>query len=304
MDSGRGAVRRIGPVLLMGAWGLVPAHALVAQPPRYRLELTDRVGDVMQYRVEFRMDIRVELGKTDIPDDRGRQLMQALDPGIHMRTTMEYEQELIDVGPEGLRTFELRWRDYEFQGSVGGQAIEPPRGHESALQDLLAEPVLLRASPQGKTESVEYAHPRLARAGALGGVQGALPAQLPDRPVAVAEQWGGSVDLPIELPSGGRATLTFDLEHTLSRVMEGPSGPVAVIAVSGSYARLSGVEEMSSEMPMHLQASLQGEALFDVDAGQFISGDYEVDLFALHASEGVELQLTGHATGTLRTVER
>lgn len=279
--------------------------APIQAPPRYELRLSDRVGEVGRYRATFEMRIDADFTEGRAASPRGRQLMEAIGSGIRMKTVMEYEQELEGVGRDGVRTFELRWQDYDFQGSVGDRLVEPPPGHGGRVQELLSRPVHLRATPLGRTVDVDYGHPQLAQlAGGMGGLQGAVPAQLPERPIAVGDRWSGVVELPMELPTGRSGSLAFQMEHELQAVEEGPNGPIAVIGIRGSYSHLRGVEEMGRDLPMHLEATLTGRVRFDVSGGHFLDGGYQVDLFALHSGEGGDLQLTGHATGGLERLGR
>jgi hypothetical protein len=48
-----------------------------------------------------------------------------------------------------------------------------------------------------------------------------------------------------------------------------------------------------------MDARLTGVSLFDITWGRFVGGDFQLDMFALSASEEVEIQLTGHANGKL-----
>jgi hypothetical protein len=78
---------------------------------------------------------------------------------------------------------------------------------------------------------------------------------------------------------------------------------VAVIELSGRFSNLQGAERPGFGAPLHMEASLTGSALFDIDRGRYVGGYYEIDMFAVHAESGVELQLTGHATGTLELLD-
>ncbi|UCC48510.1 MAG: hypothetical protein JSV41_13795, partial [Gemmatimonadota bacterium] len=92
----------IGPVvlgLLMGAGSpFVPA---VVQDSTYLLRLSDRVGEVNRYRLDFDMHMRAEYRGTGEPDARTRQLMETLASGMGLRTAVEYEQELVEVARDG-----------------------------------------------------------------------------------------------------------------------------------------------------------------------------------------------------------
>jgi hypothetical protein len=96
--------------------------------------------------------------------------------------------------------------------------------------------------------------------------------------------------------------MTLELEHTLLEVRPGEERAVAVIGLSGTFSNLQGIEESGFGAPLHMEASLTGSALFDIDHGRYVGGRYEIDMFALHAEGGVEVQLTGHANGTLEAV--
>jgi hypothetical protein len=92
--------------------------------------------------------------------------------------------------------------------------------------------------------------------------------------------------------------LTLELTHTLEEVREGPRGPVAVIALAGKYSQLEGVEETALGVPLRMEATLTGSSQFDITRGRFVGGHYQLDMFALHAEGGVEIQLIGHADGS------
>lgn len=291
----------IGPVvlgLLMGAGSpFVPA---VVQDSTYLLRLSDRVGEVNRYRLDFDMHMRAEYRGTGEPDARTRQLMETLASGMGLRTAVEYEQELVEVARDGTRTFEVRWHAYELTGDIGGRPVSPPPGHAESVRDLLSQTARVRTTPVGRTVDVAYSHPRIAQlARRLAQMEGPAPTYLPEEPVEVGDRWSSVARFPVGLSAGGEVGVTLDLEHRLVELREGPDGPVAVIELSGSYSRLQGAEAFGFGVPMHLQASLTGSNLFDITNGRFVGGHYEIDMFALHAAEGVEIELTGHADGDL-----
>ena len=76
-----------------------------------------------------------------------------------------------------------------------------------------------------------------------------------------------------------------------------------MIELNGSYSQLQAAEDVGLGAPLHMDASLTGSSLFDISQGRFVGGSYQIDMFALSAAEGVEVQLTGHANGTLELVD-
>ena len=270
----------------------------------YRLRLSDRVGSLNRYRLSFDMDIRAEYSDGDIPNGRARRLMQSLGPGIQMHTVMEYEQELTNVEPDDTRVFEIRWDDYRFSGKVGGDDVTPPPQADEAVDRILSQTALVRTTARGQTVDVKYDAPAFARAGEeLRAVQNALPTLLPDGPVQVGDRWTGETELPLRLPTGESGTVKVEMRHTLREIRPGPAGPVAVIDLQGSYSDLEGARA-GAILPMYLEATLTGTARFDIEAGRFGGGEYEVDMFALNTGEeGGELRLTGHASGELKLLD-
>ncbi|MEE9132162.1 MAG: hypothetical protein V3U13_01245 [Gemmatimonadota bacterium] len=283
------------------AWGglcvalaMVPA---VAQSPAYRLRLSDAVGQTSRYRLTFEIRMRAEISDQGEPDARTRQLMESLAAGMEMRTIVEYEQRLMVVASDGERVYHVRWYDYQFTGELGGEEIPPPPGYLESMHDLLSQVARVRTTPTGRTIDVTYSHPRLA--GLTEGLeQGGMPTYLPEQPVEVGDSWKGTAEIPVGMGAGG-GSLNLELEHTLKEVRPGPEGSIAVIELSGSYSQLQGFEDTRFGVPLHVQASLTGSSLFDIDRGRFVGGRYEIDMFALHAAEGVEIQLTGRANGNL-----
>ncbi len=147
---------------------------------------------------------------------------------------------------------------------------------------------------------IAHSHPRIDRlAAGWQPLEGGMPTSLPDGPVKIGDRWTSTAKIPIGVPAGGSGSLALELEHTLQELREGPTGRVAVIAFTGSYSQLQGLEDVGLGVPFHLQANLTGASLFDIAQGRFVGGRYEVDMFALHAAEGLEIQLTGHADGHL-----
>ncbi len=264
-----------------------------------------------RYRLTFEIEMRAEVSGGGEPDEAARRLIEALASGMTLSTAVEYERALVDVGEDSVRTFLVRWRDYRYTGELGGKPVPPPPGFARSVRDLLSQTARVRATPTGRTISVEYSHPKLAGlASQLEQMEGGMPTYLPDGPVRVGDRWTSTATVPlgVDLPGGA---LTLKLEHTLKAVRDDPDGPIAEIALSGSYSQLQGVEAAPQGPPLHVQASLTGSSLFDIARGRFVGGRsgsngglsggrYEIDLFALHAAEGVEIDMTGHATGELK----
>ncbi len=278
---------------------LVAGQGGQAQQQTYRLELSDEVGQSSRYRLTFDIRMRAEIQGGGQPDARAAELIAMLAEGMTLRTVMEYEQRLMSVAPDGVRTFEVRWHDYEFKGELAGKEIPPPSGHVASTRDLLSQTANVRTTAAGRTVEVSYSHPRLAGlARGFEQTDGGMPAYLPESPVAVGDRWTGRARIPLGLGSGAGGSLVLELEHILREVREGPSGPVAVIDLAGRYSQLQAEEEFTFGIPLHMEATLTGSSLFNISQGRFSGGRYELDMFALHAEGGVEVHLTGHADGT------
>jgi len=278
---------------LLLALALAPA---VAQAPEYRLQLSETVGQTSRYRLAFDIRMRAEIAGQGDPDERTQKLMDTLASGMEMRTAVEYEQRLVGVDEDSARVFNVRWHDYQFSGKLGDEDVPPPPGYLESLRDLLSQTARVRTSPSGRTIDVTYSNPRLA--GLTSGLdRGGMPTYLPEEPVGIGDSWSSTAEIPLGMGAGG--SLSLQLDHTLREVRSGPDGRVAVIELAGSYSQLQGFEESGFGEPMHVQASLTGSSLFDIDRGRFVGGRYEIDMFALHAAEGVEIHLTGHANGGL-----
>jgi hypothetical protein len=295
--SGRSAVG--APAVAAIALLAAAAAGAGAQEPAYRLQLSDEIGQVSRYRLAFDIEMRAKVTGAGEPDEAARRLIDALASGMKLSTVVEYERVLVDVAEDGVRTFEVRWRDYRYAGELGGAAVPPPPGFTESVRDLLSQTARVRTTPTGRTIAVAYSHPELASlARRLEQMEGGMPTYLPETPVRVGDRWASTATIPLGVDLPGRA-LTLALEHTLKAVRGGPDGAIAEIALSGSYSQLQGMEAAGGEPPLHVQASLTGSSLFDIGRGRFVGGRYEIDMFALHAADGVEIQLTGHATGDL-----
>ncbi len=269
-----------------------------AQATTYRLELSNEVGQSSRYRLSFDIRMRAEIQGDGQPNPGAEEFVAMLAEGMALRTVMEYEQRLMAVEPGGVRTFEVRWHDYEFKGELAGKEIPPPSGLVASTRDLLSQTAMVRTTAAGRTVEASYSHPRLARlARSFEQTDGGMPTYLPETPVAVGDRWRGSARIPLGLGAGAGSSLVLDLEHTLRDVRSGPSGPVAVIDVAGRYSQLQAEDEFTFGIPLHMEATLTGSSLFNIAEGRFTGGHYELDMFALHAEGGVEVHLTGHADG-------
>ncbi|MDP2576919.1 MAG: hypothetical protein Q8W48_04360 [Candidatus Palauibacterales bacterium] len=277
----------------------------LAQETTYDLQLSDRVGDSNLYRMVFRIEMRADYSGAGAMEDRARQMIEALASGMELRTSIEYEQRLTAVDPDGTRTFAVTWHDYKFEGKVGDRSIPPPPGHTEATRALLSGTATMRTSPVGRTLDVRYSSPELE---ALGGrfreLNESMPTSLPGEPVAVGDSWTSVTPFRTGLePAGDSAVTNLEVQHMLREVLDGTDGPLAVIELSGSYSQLQGLELPGVASPMHVQFTVTGSALFDITRGRFAAGSYQLDMFALHAVNGVELQLTGFANGTLELMD-
>ncbi len=270
-----------------------------AQSTAYRLQLSEAVGQTSRYRLAFDIRMRAEISGQGEPDERTKRLMRTLASGMEMRTAVEYEQRLVGVDTDSARIFNVRWHDYQFSGKLGDEEIPPPPGYLESMRGLLSQTARMRATPTGRTLDVTYSDPRLS--GLASGLdRGGMPTYLPEHAVVVGDSWSSTADIPLGMGAGG--VLRLRLDHTLREIRPGPDGPIAVIELAGAYSQLQGFEESGFGEPVHVQASLTGSSLFDIDRGRFVGGRYEIDMFALHAAEGVEIQLTGHANGGLDLV--
>jgi hypothetical protein len=275
----------------------VVATFAAVQTPTHVLRLSDEVGQTNRYRLTFDIQMRAEYVSETEPDPRTRQLLGTLASGMGLHTTVEYEQRLSAVEDDGTRVFEVRWHDYELTGDIGGRPIEPPPTQAQATRDLLSQRARVRTTPSGRTIEVTYSQPRPAGlARQFEQMESAMPTYLPEAPVRVGDRWTSVGQFPVDLSASGAGNMTLELEHTLVEVRRGEGGTVAVIGLSGTFSNLQGIEESGFGAPLHMEASLTGSASFDIDHGRYVGGRYEIDMFAVHAEGGVEVQLTGHAT--------
>ena len=283
---------------------LQPSSQLAQQKPTYLLRITDRIGQVSRYRLVFDIQMRAEYQGSAELDVRARQLMETLAKGMGLRTAVEYEQRLVKVAADGTRTFEVRWRDYDFTGDIGGQPIAPPPQHLESTRELLSRVALVSTTPTGRTLAVEAQHPGLAgMAKRFEQMEEAMPTYLPEQAVGAGDRWTSVANFPLEITAGGTGSMALELEHELVAFREGREGPIALIALAGDFSRLQGIEAVAGGVPMHVETSLTGSTLFDVARGRFVEGQYEIDMFALHAADGVEIQLIGHANGRLELMD-
>ncbi|NIR45657.1 MAG: hypothetical protein GWN99_14755 [Gemmatimonadetes bacterium] len=268
----------------------------------HRLRLGDRIGRVDHYRLAFDLEMRAEYSGSGAMDEATRRLLAVLSQGMDVRTAVEYEQRLADVAPDETHIFEVRWHDYQFQGRLGDEEIPPPPGHASARRELLSGTARVKTTPTAETLDVSYSSPSMVPL-ARQFHQAGMPTFLPATPVRVGDSWTGRASLPLQTGIGGPESMEFELEHTLREVREGPDGPIAVIALSGSYTREESIEAMELGLPLHMEASFTGVSLFAIAEGRFVGGSYELDMFALHSTGAAEVELTGHANGRLELVE-
>ncbi len=298
--AGSGRLPAIPAALIALALPGAGLDYVLAQAPAQLLRISDQVGQASRYRLAFDLRMRAEYLVEGEPDARARQLMDLFASGMRLRTTVEYEQRLVEVAGDGTRAFEVRWHDYQFLGSVGDREIQPPEGQQALTRELLSQTARVRTTATGRTLDIAHSHPRIARlAAGWQPLEGGMPTSLPEGPVKVGDRWTSTAQIPIGVVGGEGGSLALELEHTLQELRDGPAGPVAVIAVTGSYSQLQGFEDVGLGVPLHLQANLTGSSMFDIAQGRFVGGRYEVDMFALHAAEGLEIQLTGHADGHL-----
>jgi hypothetical protein len=293
---------RLSSVVVLLHVAFLVSTAAVVQEPTYRLHLTDEVGQISRYRLVFDLEMRAEYTGGGEVDQAARQFMEALAEGMRVRTAVEYDKRLVAVEPDGVRTFDVRWHDYKFQGLIGEEEIPEPPGRAEARRDLLAASAArVRTTPTGQVIDVEYSNPRVETL-VRQFEQAGMPTYLPETAVRVGDSWTSQASFP--LGAGLNAgSMELDLVHTFKELRQGPAGPIVVIEIAGSYSQLQGMEEVGMGTPLHMDARLTGVSLFDIGRGRFVGGDYQVDMFALNASEGVEVQLTGHANGKLELLD-
>ena len=281
----------------------VPSRTL-AQDTAYQLQLSDRIGEASRYRLTFEIEMKADYSGEGAAEARARELMEALGSGMELRTTVVYEQRLTDVAGDGTRTFQVRWHDYDFSGAIGDVPIPKPPEHVESTRALLSHSAQLRTTASGRTIEVIYTHPDLeALDRRFRQMGGSMPTYLPEDPVVVGDSWTSVVEFPTGIStSAGASTMNLELRHTLKEIRQSPSGPLAVIELAGSYSQMQGIEISGDSPPMHVQVSLTGSTLFDIGFGRFSGGRYELDMLAVHAANGIELQLTGYANGTLELV--
>jgi hypothetical protein len=236
--------------LLAGA-GLAGAVALPAQPRTrgpVRLAIHPRVGDTLHLRYEQRMEVR---GADDGPMGRS------------VATTMTMHAHSIVEASEPALTTVLAVTD---SGWVQFRRVDPRPGAGVTGQRLplpqVGSRVRLHVAPDGATETVDA----LRRDGlALESALTSTPAMLPQRPVAVGDEWMRDIPLPAGASTAlrGAGDVAGTVRATFRLDSLGRGGRFAHVSVRAALRREARPGDAAPGTRVVSSGTLRGQLVLD-----------------------------------------
>jgi hypothetical protein len=236
-----------------------PAPSAAASPAKYTLRYKFRPGETIKWQVEQRVEVQTTVsGNTQTAE---------------LFTGSMKVWRIKEVAADGSVTLENLAEDVQMRQKLTGRAEsrynsktdkKPPLGFETVAQSIGVP--LSRITLDGRGKVVKRQH----LAGANSDSQGQVTLPLPDRPVAVGENW--SIPFDLEVPLQGK--MIKRIKTLQSFTLESVAGEVATIRVATQI--LTPIDDPALETQI-MQKDTSGVVRFDMAAGRVVGQQMEVD---------------------------
>lgn len=228
--------------------------------PEYLLRYKFHAGDTLRWNVVHRCQIRTSVsGTTQMADTT---------------TSSVKAWRVYEVKPSGLITFDNMVESVDMRHRLTGRdevrynsLTDPvaPKGFEDVARAVRVPLAVVTIDAQGKLLGRKQNFVKAAVPG-----QGEITIQLPERPVAVGGRWSCLNNLDVPLSDGTTRRFKTMQTFTLKDVKTG----VATISVSTQFT--VPLQDPAIEAQV-LQYENTGSLRFDIDAGQILSRQFDVD---------------------------
>jgi hypothetical protein len=236
--------------------GALVAHA--AGDSEVTLTYKFRMGEVLRYGVKHSADIETTIdGLTQEAETKSESIKA---------------WKVTDVLPSGEIEFVHLVEVVRMSNRVPNRAITeydserdktPPPGFEIAARAVKVPLTVIRMSPAGEIVSREVKHPQPEVTDDMP-----ITLRLPDKPIAVGEEWNESYDVQVEEKSGTK-------QIRARRLCKLESVQTGIATISVEYQLLTPVSPLvESQLAERLA---KGTVRFDVAKGRIVSQQQDVD---------------------------
>ncbi len=251
-----------GAVLLAFDSSAKAADADSAKPhaEKYTLRYQFKQGDSMRWQVVHRAKIQTTVSGTS-------QTAETLSSSVKLWRVVKAE-------PGGPTTFEHLVESVDMRHKLSGRQEvhynsqtdkKPPAGFENVAQSIGVPISIVTIDPTGQILRRDR---KPAKAAAENDGQITIP--LPEKPVAIGEDWSFPYDIDVTLEKGGSKRVKTLQQFTLEGVKTG----VATIRVATQI--LTPIRDPAIQAQL-IQRESNGTVRFDVDAGRILSQQMDLD---------------------------
>ena len=237
---------------------MVPGMA--PEPPQYLLRYKFRAGDTLRWNVVHRCQIRTSISGTTQTAETTTSSVKAwrvYEARPNGQIVFDHMVESVDM------RHRLTGRDEVHYSSLTDPVA--PRGFEDLARAVRVPLAVVTIDAQGKLLGRKQNFVKAAVAG-----QGEITIQLPERPMKVGGRWTCLNNLDVPLSDG--TTRRFKTMQTF-KLHDVKTG-VATISVSTQFT--APVQDPAVEAQI-LQYEYTGSVRFDIDAGQILARQINVD---------------------------
>lgn len=238
---------------------LLAAPALADEPAKYTLRYKLSTGDVLRYEIVHNASIRSSMDGTT-------QRVQTRSESVKAWKVIDVlpsgEIELQNVVESVKMTNRLPDRAEQTYDSTSDKS--PPPGFEDAAKAVGVPLSEVRLTPWGEVLRREVKHQQPA-----ADPHAPVCVLLPEEPVAVGDAWNEPVEIKVKLSEGETKAVKTRRHFRLTDVKHG------VATIEAEHQVLSPITPpVEAQLAQRL---MTGKVRFDIEAGQLLSQEFEVD---------------------------
>jgi hypothetical protein len=240
-------------------WAAEGSAAVKSPGERYQLQYKFTAGEMYRIRVTHLVAVETQIrGVTETAKTRSisTKVWNVSNVDKDGNITFTYTVEDANMWQQLSGRDEIRYDSTQDQ--------EPPVEYKHVAESVGVPMGTITVAPSGQILRREKARPQFNP-----GI-GELTALLPEKPVAVGQQWTTEAELPVRLPDGEVKRIKTRQVYKLEKVLTG----IATISVHTEV--LTPVDEPAVQSQL-VQRIKRGEIKFDIDAGRVRSQQLDID---------------------------
>lgn len=226
---------------------------------KYSLRYKFQMGEVLRYGVKHSANIKSTIEGTSQQAETTSESIKAWKiTDVLPNGEMEFVH-LVEVVRMSNRVPNRAWTEFDSERDK-----TPPPGFEQAARAVGVPLSVVRITPAGKVVERQEKHPQPPHSDDMP-----ITLQLPQKPIAVGEQWDATYDVPAERKSGAPVQVRTRRVCTLRQVKNG------IASINVEYQILTPVSAyIESQLVERLT---KGTVRFDMDKGRIVSQKFEAD---------------------------